>query len=137
MSEIKFNLREFRPDDLNFILGTWMESYFFYMPSRPPKNIYAREHSALIHKKLPICECLVACSEEDPTQILGYLITEGELLHYIYVKELFRKLGIGSRLMEEMYRNAVDVVHTHYTKPIKHFDRSYHLIYNPYLFYKG
>jgi ribosomal protein S18 acetylase RimI-like enzyme len=133
MSEIKFNLRKFQPTDLNFILGTWMESYFFFMPSRPPKHIFAKEHSLLINKHLPHCDCLIACAEDDENQILGYIITEKEILHYIYVKGMFRKLGIGSKLMSKL--NS-EVVHTHYTQPIKHFSHRYKLIYNPYLFYK-
>ena len=136
MSEIKFNLRHFQPSDLNFILGTWMESYFFFMPSRPPKHIYAREHSLLINKHLPHCDCVIACAEDDANQILGYVITEHDLLHYIYVKGPFRKLGIGHKLMSSAFPNVSGIVHTHYTQPIKHFSHKYKLTYNPYLFYK-
>lgn len=43
----------------------------------------------------------IACSPEDPDVIVGYLVYEPKTIHYVYVKEAFRKLGICRRLLVE------------------------------------
>jgi GNAT superfamily N-acetyltransferase len=43
---------------------------------------------------------LVTCAADDPDQILGFLVHEGPVVHYLYVKELFRRKGLATALLD-------------------------------------
>jgi GNAT superfamily N-acetyltransferase len=103
-----------------FIFHSWirvlqMESQY----KRLDKNWFNCSQHALIENLIqsPTSHCLIAAYENDPDTILGYIVgwpTE-RVLHFIYVKEKFRKLGIATRLMEEMFtapERSVEVTET-------------------------
>lgn len=46
----------------------------------------------------------VCCLREDPDVILGYAICEGDhILHYVHVKEAWRKFGIATSLLPKKF----------------------------------
>lgn len=64
---------------------------------------------------------IVCASNNDPTLILGWIVVEtpyeerGLILHYIYVKEAFKREGIGT----ELFNRAIvskPVLFTHLTE---------------------
>lgn len=59
----------------------------------------------------------VACHEEFPEQIFGYLIyepmSEATIVHYAYVKQVYRKMGILKKLLEDL---KAPFIYTHQTK---------------------
>lgn len=42
---------------------------------------------------------IVACLESDPDVILGFSVSEGPTLHFVFVKPHWRKIGIASSLV--------------------------------------
>lgn len=86
---------------------------------------------------------LVACASDDPTKIYGWLCGQradaasGDqaIVHYVYVKKLYRRVGIASRLMAALESNATVLVATSMSesgKALLH-DRTH--IFNPFLLF--
>ena len=68
-------------------------------PVPPSLSLYY--HDITLKKLLPKCTLLAACDPDDLDVILGYVCYEPDVLHFVYVKGGFRRLGIGNRLMDE------------------------------------
>lgn len=106
--------------DVPFIRHSWVMSYCKHATlgdwqpergvgsARCSSSIYVPEQHALIAQILQRAQCIVACNREDEEQIFGYVVFEEQddrpCFHYVYVKEKFRKLGIGRALIEEAAR---------------------------------
>ncbi len=120
----------FRPyllNDIPFIQSSWGNSYFsgvnghgillpedFHSHHRPIRDkILSKSNIAII----------VCCSKDDQGLIIGYSIVEkphspGLILHYIYVKQAFKKEGIAKHLIKMslserpvLYTHATTIVH--------------------------
>lgn len=105
--DLPISIRPFIEDDVNFIFHSWIETAKEYssIGRNMRKSIFIKECRHLIQKILNRADGLMAFNAEDPTQIFGYLIYENDsdkipLLHFIYVKGLFRNMGIARKLME-------------------------------------
>lgn len=99
--------RPYRPGDRNFVLSSWRDSYRNSI--RHPdlsawirKSAYHDAHNLYIATALDSDVVLVAVSPEDDDQILGWCAYGDGTRHYVYVKELYRRRGIGSALLAEM-----------------------------------
>lgn len=77
----------------------------------------------------------MACSENDQSQILGYIVHEVvdnvPVLHYAYTKHSFRGLGVQKQLKAEAALNSG--FYTHHTSSATKLAKSWNLVYNPYL----
>jgi hypothetical protein len=100
---IYFRPRE--PSDLHFILDSWSKQ--MEDECRAARNmrtsIFAAEQRALIKDLLSKSKTLMMCNEEDPDQILGYAVVQESstpIVHFIYLKEMFRKLGLSYKMLE-------------------------------------
>jgi hypothetical protein len=101
---------EFRPpeaSDLNFILSSWAESFRKSPWSGALSDkLYFDSCRAHVEEVLsrPTCQvlCLVAPGEKPPHDILGYACWQPGVLHYVYVKHLFRKTGIAKSLLSRI-----------------------------------
>src|SRR2546430_2154908 len=105
-----FILRPHTLDDIAFIDSSWGSSYYagikaFRLMDPDKFHTYHRDirHRILSSKDIQITVC---APEEDHWHILGYVISqkikgekdECDLIHYIYVKQPFRKEGIAQHL---------------------------------------
>ena len=70
-------------------------------PIPPSLSLYY--HDIILKKILNKCTLLVACDPEDPDVIWGYVAFDqvDPVLHFVYVKGAFRRMGIGTRLLSE------------------------------------
>jgi len=73
-------------------------------PIPPSLSLYY--HDIILKKILTKCTLLVACDPDDPDVIWGYVAfnAENPVLHFVYVKGAFRRMGIGTRLLDEAFR---------------------------------
>lgn len=73
---------------------------------------------------------MVACLTEDPDVLLGYAISSPEALHYVFVKEAWRRRGIASRLLGPVgaYKHV-----THLTEATEELRNKYRMGFNPFL----
>ena len=72
-------------------------------PIPPSLSLYY--HDIILKKILTNCTLLVACDPEDTDVLWGYVAFDqvDPVLHFVYVKGAFRRMGIGTRLMEEAF----------------------------------
>jgi GNAT superfamily N-acetyltransferase len=73
------------------------------MNKEMPKQLYFESAGAVAERILERSVCIVLCSEEDTAQIIGYVVFgSGPVLHYVYVKQPFRRMGLGRHLVREV-----------------------------------
>ncbi len=90
------------PDDIAFIFSSWLKGIRFGNDTYkrlPSKQYYAEMH-ALINSILQTPGTLVsvACRKDEPDTILGYSVSTGTTLHWVFVKKAWRGIGIGGDL---------------------------------------
>ena len=75
------------------------------IPTPIPPSLSLYYHDIILKKILTNCTLLVACDPEDTDVIWGYVAFDqvDPVLHFVYVKGAFRRMGIGTRLMEEAF----------------------------------
>lgn len=130
----RFSLRSGKPEDENFIFATWLRAYkhassFARHIERPT---FFKYHQAVIRRILDRGAAVTICTPgDDRDVILGYSITEPGILHFVYVKKPFRRLGIASSLIAEV---GPQWVFTHATDDWRYLQSTRQMMqYNPYL----
>lgn len=108
--EADFILRPYRDSDINFIQNSWATSYYKgadFILYLSPKE-FNEKHRPIREEILnrPNVAVIVACNSKDEDQILGWIVVEkprgqGLILHYIYVKEAFKKEGVSYELLKK------------------------------------
>lgn len=103
------NLRPASKQDEPFIYSTWLRSY---KPSKRnsgvPASIYYKRQGKIIDAILarPETKSVIATAHDDPEHFFGHAAWEeypnAIVLHYFYVKQSFRRLGIGTALLREV-----------------------------------
>jgi GNAT superfamily N-acetyltransferase len=101
------DLRLARKEDLNFIFSTWLKGIKggndLYRMADP--RSFTLHYGEFMKRKIARTGVLVmvACLKEDNDVILGYSITERikdyNVLHWIYVKKEWRRIGIAKDLL--------------------------------------
>lgn len=130
--------------DVNFILNSWIKSAYSNLPKayEMPNFMFCTEHHKLIEAVLKRSTVIVACDRKDPSIIYGYLVAEylqnHPTIHYIYVKQTFRRLGLASYLINCLDINQESIIFiSHTTLKFKNFfGTKRHFIFNPYLFHQ-
>jgi GNAT superfamily N-acetyltransferase len=137
-------VREVNADDINFILSSWTKSYrHSYFAQKIPNGIYFDEHKKVIAKSLLSSKVFVACLEEEPDQILGYICFDSNkyrgilVVHYLFVKHLYRRFGVGKKLIaaakeDARHKTDLPIIVTHTTSAFKRLEGD-GFVYNPYL----
>ena len=134
-----FNLRLAKPTDLNFILGTFRDSMRddSQLAKSCKTSVFKREFTKVIDSILARSKVTIACTKEDQSVILGYAITEDPgILHYLFVKEPFRRKGIANYLVNHLFKPRIVEcsLKTNLVKRI--LDNKTEFIYNPFLLYR-
>lgn len=98
-------LRAGESGDVNFVMNSWLKSCRKTYKTISADDYY-RDYGQLCERLLRAANCLVACDNEDPTFIHGYLVytMKGEIpvVHWAYVKDSFRKLGIFKTMLKTL-----------------------------------
>jgi hypothetical protein len=107
-----------------------------------PHTVFYSWYHKVIDELLPRCQVIVLCSVDRPDQIFGWMVAEKvqglHVIHYIYVKGPFQKLGAASKLVETFLGGEEDpvVVITHMTGParwvLEHTGLKKKWVYNPF-----
>jgi len=136
---IKF--REYRKQtDESFIYANWLCHFFeqSYFAIRITDKIYFEGHRGVIDKLLQKSQTLMAVDEQDEDVIVGFMVYElstEPVIHYIFIKEDFRKIGIGKKLLAKVTDGTFSFTHWSYDvdKIEKKSTYQKRMIYNPYL----
>jgi hypothetical protein len=134
---VAIEIRNAVTDDLPFIFATWLRSYRHssQFAKKISNDVYFKYHHAAIERIISRGGIIkIANIVGDPNVILGYACLEAQggtdmVVHYVYVKKNFRKMGIASRL----YKPEKGDYFTHLTDDVTWALAKYDgLIYNPY-----
>lgn len=137
------SIRAAVPEDNNFIYSTVLKSYRFSNPiaRATDDDTYYSQHSYCWNRLIsdPSTRVMVACMEDDPDLIIGFLIAEPKdlpILHYVYVKAAFRGHRVATDLCASVNINPREryTYYTHWTIDVLGFGFNHKLIYNPMYF---
>jgi GNAT superfamily N-acetyltransferase len=141
MSSPSIRLRPATEEDIGFIFNSWLKSYKFSLFAKNITNtIYYAEHHKVIEKLLKNHQTIIACNNDDISQIYGFInagFVDGIFcLNYIYVKQPFRNLGVGKTLLNSFDHDPSNAsVVTHWTRMAERLAPKYNMVYHPYLMF--
>lgn len=92
-------LRPGVPEDLAFIVDSWVMSFRGQAIARDAGRGYMRDMKWLVRRLLEQCAILVAADEDEPGAIWGWAATRGNAILYVFVRREFRRQGIAKRLL--------------------------------------
>ena len=146
----QIRLRPVRSEDVPLVTNSWLRSFrdSCHVWGVPDQSYFWCHHK-ILEKLIPRSSVVVACLEDDPNVILGWIAYEmaGEVmvLHNCYVKKPFRGLHVASRLFKEVYEIEGEPTAVIFTARTKHSWSLYEKklkasekplwVYNPYLMY--
>lgn len=124
------------PADLSFIFSGWLRSYHESEVARHvPNDVYFSSggHHGIVRRLLDEVGAVVACSASDPTELYGFACGAPGVLHYVYVKAAFRRLGVAKLLLGALGVIDAPTVVTHHNRVIKAWqDNGRRYAFNPY-----
>lgn len=106
------------PDDAAFVFSYWLRDHFerSAFAKGITKATFMRLHHLLLERIIARSVVFVACDPEAPNVCYGFICAEGpEVLHYLYVKRRFRRMGIGTGLLAAAGMSDGPKVFTHLT----------------------
>ena len=138
MTKVPLKFRAPTVSDKSFIFNSWLKSFRHSPLAKPLCNeVYFKNHKVIVENILKRSRVLIACNPEDEDQIYGYIVYEPiiddiTVLHYVYVKFTYRKLGIARTIVEGSIDIKNPILYTHHTETVKRIKDKLDLIYDPY-----
>lgn len=118
---LEVETREGTEADVAFVFATWLRCY--KRSSQFARHIrndtFFAMHHLVVERILARARVTVAHPAGDPETILGYLVSEphagGMLVHWLYTKAPFRRLGVATALLSTIGIEPGRVTFTHWT----------------------
>jgi hypothetical protein len=132
-------VRDMTEADIPFIFNSWLKSFRNGLICKYVDNaVYFSEHHKLVEKLLKRSTTKIACNPTNPEDIYGYISYETIdgifCLHYGYVKQTFRNLGIFRTLMQNTGADFKTAgVFSHSTPISPALMPKFQLMYHPYI----
>jgi hypothetical protein len=100
-------IREGTPNDHTFIFATMLRGVYYGCPQLNliPKDTFMANYHKIVETllSLPTTKIKVACLPDDPECVVGYALgDERGVVHFIFVKTAWRKLGIAGLLFKSL-----------------------------------
>lgn len=96
-------IRDFNKDDSSFLFATWLQGLYYgnYYLREIDKDTFFKCYHAIIESILQQKDTFIAvsCLKEDEDVILGYAVCQPEILHWVFIKDAWRKLGLAKDLI--------------------------------------
>lgn len=126
--------------DLNFILNSWMKSYQGVKRNIRP-DMYFLGQQRLIGALAQTSDLIISCDGK-PGQshfIYGYICGKMDaarnelLLHYVYVKQGYRTVGVAKDLLVQLgWNHATSIQATHWTPTCVSLAQRFRAYFNDY-----
>ena len=102
-----FPIRAARPEDMTFVVGAWRASFETAAAVKgADRDHYRIEMTRTIRRLCDRAQVRVATAPDDDDHLLGFAalskLDDGSELHYVYVKQDFRKMGIARLLLGDV-----------------------------------
>ena len=95
-------IRPARESDEGFIAHSWVESY--HRGCKELRGVAFRPYRSAqfwrVSRLLEASTALVACDPDDADHLLGWVVADGPLLHYVYASHLRRRARLASTLLD-------------------------------------
>lgn len=133
MQDTIWTIRAPNKNDIPFIYATWLNSFYLDSWAKSiTKTIFFENYKRVVDHILQSATVTIACSQEDPNVIFGYLVSEPGVAHYCFVKEAFRSFGIAKDLYNKAFDSDEKIQITHRTRKLNPiFNKKQSLIFNP------
>lgn len=137
IGDLPLIFRPMQASDMGYVLKTWSVDFHKVFPtSNVPNSIYFPHQKAIIEKILFSSTCTIACLDDEPDIIAGYIIIDSRnpnynILHWGQVKGIYRREQIFTNLLTGSVTPKPLIV-THMFKLFKEFKKKFELIYDPY-----
>lgn len=144
---MQIQIRKFIDPDTDFIYSSWLNSYKndSSFARKIARSIFFKWHQKIVKIILsrPSTTISIACFDEMPEVILGYMIhekqkedeDEKDIIHFVYVKKDYRKQGIAKLLIESQSIHLNESLFTHFTDTLydlKIKEKHPKFMYDPY-----
>ena len=130
-----------KESDLNFIHSTFLKSIQkeSALGRGCSTRVFFSEFPKVIDYILFNSKVLLAVFNEDPNFIYGYLVYQGDTVHYAFTRASSRNLGIAKALIKEVFPDKKSLTFSFKTNSSKKITLKYpELIFNPFnLYMKG
>lgn len=123
----------FRPynptTDVAFLYAAWIGSYekspwAGVLPGHAAYSIHKATIALLLQRGMKVT---MAVNPDDDQQILGFIAREPGLLHFVFVKDMFRQQGIASALLTSAgFDRTQPLLHTFRTLDARYLGRLVH-----------
>jgi len=89
-------------EDWDFIRKSWRATFLLGGPAvqGAEKQHYFDEMTRVFAAIVPNSRALMACDPEDDDNRLGFAVFAGPALHFVYVIQDFRRMGIAAALLD-------------------------------------
>jgi hypothetical protein len=97
--------------DEAFVFRTWLDSYWPHYPGRiiTPKGVFMRKWHEVIEACIRTSTTLVTQIDDEPGALAGFACGTPDVIHWCYVKDPYRNLGIAKNMIEEIEGLSVPV----------------------------
>jgi len=137
MSELPIAIRMATNEDYGYILKTWSIDFHKTFPTTfIPNSIYVPHQTKIINNILAVSHVEVACIDDEPDTICGYLIsqpinTDNVIIHWGQTKGIFRRMGIMKELLKSIQVSSKNIICSHHFHLFKEMKDKFNLIYDP------
>jgi GNAT superfamily N-acetyltransferase len=98
-------IRPAHDGDLPLVVDAWVQDYRHAPTARGIRDRdYYGDQRAEVLRILRASSTRVACAEDDPEHLFGFVtFGPGPLLHWVYVKDAYRRAGLGDTLLDAAF----------------------------------
>lgn len=125
IGDLPVRIRDPHPDDINYIIKCWAREFRYYFPKHLPDRLYYQEQQKVIGQLASKSILKVACAPDNLSAIYGFAVGKVQpeastlLLHYVYTRAEWRRLGIAKALVHALgYTEGMEVVATHWSNQL-------------------
>lgn len=93
--------------DEEFIFDSWLRCYRKSPDSHLPDEVFFPLYRGIIKHLMVHSKVEVLCIPENEDAILGYIVYDPSVVHWIYIKRDFRGQGLGKLLIDRAGPNPV------------------------------
>lgn len=108
---VPHTLRPMGAGDEGFVYDSWLRSCRLRAPS--PDEFFRTQRRVIETALLGEGRVMVAHWEDDADHLLGFVAARGRVVHYVFVKQPFRRRGLGLSLLQHVTGEDREVFTTH------------------------
>lgn len=111
----QFAVRDYDPSDKNFVYSTWLKGLYFGNEwfKEIPEPVFLRAYQRVLESimALPQTKVAIACLPDVTDVILGYAVYQDQRLHWVFVKNSWRNLGIATAIVPKDITQCSHLTH--------------------------